>query len=96
VKELYYQLGILEPLLPLSYTNNNLPEHAGKAGDLLGQWHDTSELLLFVKATIAHLKREKTVLPVNALQLVQLLQADVKTQLAQCAWQVKQLQAASR
>ena len=96
VKELYYQLSILEQLLPLSYTKNNLPEHTGKAGDLLGQWHDTSELLLFVKATIAHLKKEKIVLPVNALQLTQLLQADVKAQLAQCAWQVKQLLAASR
>ena len=91
VKELYYQLSILEQVLPASYTNNNLLEHTGKSGELLGQWHDTSELLLFVKATIAHLKKEKIALPVNAQQLVQLLQLDVKEQLAQCAWQVKKL-----
>ncbi len=94
VKTLYYQLGILEQVLPAVFTEN-LATPTRKAGELLGQWHDTSELLLFVKATVAQLKKEKTTLPVNAQQLVQLLQMDMKEQLAQCAWQVKALKAVS-
>jgi CHAD domain-containing protein len=89
-KALYYQLTILEQVLPSPHTEA-LTEHTRKAGELLGQWHDTSELLLFTKATIAHLKKEKIMLPVNASQLVQLLQQDVKEQLALCAVQIKEL-----
>lgn len=92
VKTLYYQLTILEQLLPPVFTENLIPP-TRKAGELLGQWHDTSELLLFVKATITQLKKEKIALPVNAQQLVQLLQFDMKEQLAQCAQQVKLLAA---
>lgn len=89
-KALYYQLSILEQVLPSPQTDT-LTTHTRKAGELLGQWHDTSELLLFTKATIAQLKKEKITLPVNASQLVQLLQLDVKEQLALCAGQVKEL-----
>ncbi|HEY9260226.1 CHAD domain-containing protein [Chitinophaga sp.] len=89
-KALYYQLTILEQVLPSSHTDT-LTTHARKAGELLGQWHDTSELLLFTKATIAELKKEKITLPVNASQLVELLERDVKEQLALCAVQLKQL-----
>jgi CHAD domain-containing protein len=91
-KALYYQLTILEQVLPSPQTDA-LTTHTRKAGELLGQWHDTSELLLFTKATIAQLKKEKITLPVNASQLVQLLQLDVKEQLALCAGQLKQLMA---
>ncbi|MGF6925339.1 CHAD domain-containing protein [Chitinophaga sp. W2I13] len=94
VKTLYYQLNILEQVLPAVFTEN-LATPTRKAGELLGQWHDTSELLLFVKATAAQLKKEKITLPVNAQQLIQLLQMDMKEQLAQCAWQVKELKAAA-
>jgi CHAD domain-containing protein len=90
VKALYYQLNILEQVLPSVFTEN-LTTSTRKAGELLGQWHDTSVLLLFVKATVAQLKKEKVTLPVNAQQLIQLLQMDLKEQLAQCAWQVKEL-----
>lgn len=92
VKALYYQLNILEQVLPSVFTEN-LTTPTRKAGELLGQWHDTSELLLFIKATVAQLKKEKITLPVNAQQLIQLLQMDMKEQLAQCAWQVKELKA---
>ncbi|SEW34304.1 CHAD domain-containing protein [Chitinophaga arvensicola] len=92
VKALYYHLNILEQLLPATFTVHLLPP-AREAGELLGQWHDTSELLLFVKATVAQLKKEKITLPVNAQQLVQLLDTDRKEQLAQCARQVKVLAA---
>lgn len=92
VKALYYQLNILEQVLPAVFTEN-LATPTRKAGELLGQWHDTSVLLLFVKATVAQLKKEKVTLPVNAQQLIQLLQMDMKEQLAQCAWQVKELKA---
>lgn len=93
-KALYYQLTILEQVLPSAHTDV-LTTHTKKAGELLGQWHDTSELLLFTKATITQLKKEKITLPVNASQLVQLLQLDVKEQLALCAAQLRQLLAVS-
>ncbi|MBO9733107.1 MAG: CHAD domain-containing protein [Chitinophaga sp.] len=89
-KSLYYQLTIMEQVLPSHQTEVLIP-HTKKAGELLGQWHDTSELLLFTKATIAQLKKEKIVLPVNASQLVQLLQVDMKEQLALCSKQLKEL-----
>ena len=93
-KALYYQLSIMEQVLPASHTET-LIAHTKKAGELLGQWHDTSELLLFTKATIAQLKKEKITLPMKASRLVQLLQGDVKEQLAQCREEVKQLIAVS-
>ena len=91
-KALYYQLTILEQVLPSTQTDT-LTTHTRKAGELLGQWHDTSELLLFTKATIAQLKKEKITLPVKASQLVQLLQQEVKEQLALCAGEIKELMA---
>ncbi|MBS0027986.1 CHAD domain-containing protein [Chitinophaga sp. 22321] len=93
-KTLFYQLSIMEQVLPASHTETLLA-HTKKAGELLGQWHDTSELLLFTKAAIAQLKKEKIALPVKSSRLIQLLQLDVKEQLAQCREEVKQLMAAS-
>lgn len=93
-KSLYYQLTIMEQVLPSHQTEVLIP-HTKKAGELLGQWHDTSELLLFTKATIAQVKKEKITLPVNASQLIQLLQVDMKEQLALCAKQLRALQTIS-
>ncbi|PSL46765.1 CHAD domain-containing protein [Chitinophaga niastensis] len=95
MKTLYYQLTIMEQVLPASHISKELVGPTKKAGELLGQWHDTSELLLFVKASIAQLKREKITLPVNASALVQLLQLDTKEQLAQCSVHMRQLLAVS-
>ncbi|MFY0254372.1 CHAD domain-containing protein [Chitinophaga sp. 30R24] len=92
IKTLYYQLTIVEQLLPPSLTDNNLPERIKMAGELLGKWHDTSELLLFVKSTISHLKKEKLLLPDSAQELVQILQLHVKEYLALCSMEVKHLQ----
>lgn len=93
-KALYYQLTILEEVLPSSHTET-LTAHTKKAGELLGAWHDTSELLLFTKATITQLKKEKITLPVKATKFLQLLQTDVKEQLAQCSEELKKLLAVS-
>jgi len=93
-KALFYQLSIMEQVLPASHTETLLT-HTKKAGELLGQWHDTSELLLFTKAAVAQLKKGNITLPVKSSRLIQLLQLDVKEQLAQCREEVKQLLAVS-
>jgi CHAD domain-containing protein len=91
MKTLYYQLTIVEQVLPASHACKDLIVPAKEAGELLGQWHDTSELLLFVKTSITQLKKEKITLPVNAKELVQLLQLDTREQLAQCSLHMKKL-----
>ena len=88
VKSLYYQLTILAEVLPTTYTDT-LTKHTGKAGELLGQWHDTSELSLFVAHTITQLRKEKIALPEPARQLHLRLKADTKAQLLQCSKQIK-------
>ncbi|MEC5142654.1 CHAD domain-containing protein [Chitinophaga sp. 212800010-3] len=91
VKSLYYQVSMLDQLLPAVYTDH-LADHARKAGELLGQWHDTSELLLFVRNTATQVRKAKMSLPVNVKQMISLLQKDMKEELALCADQVRKLQ----
>ncbi|TWF39026.1 CHAD domain-containing protein [Chitinophaga polysaccharea] len=90
VKSLYYQLTILAEVLPTTYTDT-LTKHTGKAGELLGQWHDTSELSLFVGHTITQLRKEKIALPEPVRQLQSRLKADTRAQLLQCSKQIKML-----
>ncbi|MCW3463731.1 CHAD domain-containing protein [Chitinophaga nivalis] len=90
VKTLYYQLTILAPAIPASKELDRVTAHIKKAGELLGKWHDTSELLLFVKTSIAEVKQEKIPLPVRSGTLLKLLQQDTRQQLAQCKTHLQQ------
>lgn len=91
MKTLYYQLSIITSLPTHSSLHKTQLRHTQKAGELLGKWHDANELLLFIKTTIARMKKEKIDLPVNATQLVQLLQEETKTCLADSVKHIKLL-----
>lgn len=82
MKRLYYQLDIVTQLPHHSHRHREQLGHTKKAGDLLGEWHDASELLLFVKTTAAHVRKEKIRLPVEVSQLIRLLQRETKEKLA--------------
>ncbi|MBC9930342.1 CHAD domain-containing protein [Chitinophaga qingshengii] len=83
MKQLYYQLSILTQLPHHTHRHREQLRHTKKAGELLGQWHDASELLVFVKETAAHVRREKIPLPEQVSQLIKLLQRETKEKLAE-------------
>lgn len=83
LKRLYYQLSILTKLPHHTHRHREQLQHTKKAGELLGAWHDTSELLEFVKETATHIRREKIPLPEQVLQLINLLQRETKEKLAE-------------
>ncbi|HVI44277.1 MAG TPA: CHAD domain-containing protein [Chitinophaga sp.] len=84
MKTLYYQLNILSQLMPHHLERKKMLTHTRKAGELLGTWHDSNELLLFVKETMAQCKKEEIFLPVNAVELLKLIQQDTKMHLVDC------------
>ncbi|MBC9914124.1 CHAD domain-containing protein [Chitinophaga varians] len=83
LKRLYYQLGIVTQLPHHTHRHREQLRHAKKAGELLGQWHDASELLLFVKATATHIRKEKIKLPEEVSLLIKLLQRETREKLAE-------------
>ncbi|NML37548.1 CHAD domain-containing protein [Chitinophaga sp. G-6-1-13] len=91
MKRLYYQLGIVTQLPHHTHRHRKQLQHAKKAGDLLGQWHDASELLLFVKTTATHIKKEKIPLPEEVSQLIKLLQKETREKLADSAKHLRDL-----
>ncbi|SKA40484.1 CHAD domain-containing protein [Chitinophaga eiseniae] len=91
MKQLYYQLGIITQLPHHTHRHREQLRHTKKAGQLLGQWHDASELLLFVKTTAAQVRKEKIRLPAATTQLILLLQRETKEKLADSAKHLKDL-----
>lgn len=91
MKRLYFQLSIVTQLPHHTHRHRQQLRHTKKAGQLLGQWHDASELLLFVKTTAAQVRKEKIKLPAAATQLIQLLQRDTKEKLAESVRQFRNL-----
>nr|WP_295875245.1 CHAD domain-containing protein [uncultured Chitinophaga sp.] len=91
MKRLYYQLGIIAQLPHHTHRYREQLRHTKKAGQLLGAWHDASELLLFVKTTAAQVRKEKIQLPAAAMQLTQLLQREAKEKLADSVKHLKDL-----
>ncbi|NIG53630.1 CHAD domain-containing protein [Chitinophaga sp. Cy-1792] len=85
MKNAYYQLTILKDVLPPTSHYHKMLAFAKKAGELLGNWHDSSELYLFVQATIRKAKKEKLPLPVKAMQLLKILKQESQERLALCA-----------
>ncbi|CAL1516985.1 CHAD domain-containing protein [Chitinophaga sp. MM2321] len=90
MKALYFQLTIMDQVLPASRGRKQLLQHTKTAGELLGQWHDANALLLFLKDTITSMKKEKMAIPVNAGELVKRIQLETKQLLAQCALHMRQ------
>ncbi len=87
-KRLYYQLSIITQLPHHTHQHRQQLQHTKKAGDLLGQWHDASELLLFVKNTATKVKKEKTGLSDNVSKLIHELQRETTEKLADSAKRV--------
>ncbi|QJB35720.1 CHAD domain-containing protein [Chitinophaga oryzae] len=91
MKQLYYQLSIITQLPHHTHRHREQLRHTKKAGQLLGQWHDASELLLFIKTTAAQVRKEKIRLPAAAAQLTQLLQRETREKLADSAKHLRDL-----
>lgn len=91
MKRLYYQLGIVTQLPHHTRQHQEQLQHSKKAGELLGQWHDASELLVFIKNTATHIRKEKIMLPEEVPQLIKLLQRETKEKLAESAKHLRDL-----
>jgi CHAD domain-containing protein len=91
VKTIYYQLTVVDEVLPINYGSKKLITEMHKGGELLGQWHDTSVLLHYIKQLVSWQKKERVNLPVNAHKLVLLIQTDEKEHLALATRQLRKL-----
>ncbi|MFB6454512.1 CHAD domain-containing protein [Chitinophaga sp. Hz27] len=85
MKRAYYQLTMLKDVLPPTSHYHQMLAFAKKAGELLGTWHDSSELHFFVQSTMRKVKKEKLPLPVKAMQLLKILKQESQEKLALCA-----------
>ncbi|WP_143305345.1 CHAD domain-containing protein [Chitinophaga vietnamensis] len=89
-KHLYYHFMILTPMLASYQHSARLVKFTKTGGELLGEWHDASELQLFVQQCIRQLKKEKAPPPVNATQLLNAIRKDTRIHLAQCIAHMRQ------
>ncbi|SHK75829.1 CHAD domain-containing protein [Chitinophaga jiangningensis] len=85
VKEVYYQLTILKDVFPEDTRYTYMLNFSRKAGELLGKWHDSSELYLFVSSTIRKARKEQLPVHIKAVQLQEVLKLEAREQLALCA-----------
>jgi len=82
MKTVFYQLTILQPVLPPEPEYKQMLAYSKRAGELLGGWHDLSELHLFVQDTIRKAKKEHLPVPVKAVRLLKTLRQDAQEELA--------------
>lgn len=94
VKEVYYQLTILKEVFPEDPKYAYMLNFSKKAGELLGRWHDSSELYLFVSSTIRKARREQLLVPAKAVKLQEALKQETQQQLALCASHLRSVQTA--
>ncbi|MBV8255336.1 MAG: CHAD domain-containing protein [Chitinophaga sp.] len=82
MKTVFYQLTILQPILPPEPHYKQMLAYSKRAGELLGGWHDLTVLHLFVQDTIRKAKKESMPVPVKAMRLLKTLRQNAQEELA--------------